>query len=157
MGLDLIGIAALSSVTTVAAFIAIAKIFGKSLLENAVRHQFDLALEDYRNEQEIKAKAEKIAEYLAIACDLNDKSSEEDYRAATRLAFELYIYLPADIYRSLVSSHRPGGNFSDALIKARTYLLDENEPSLTADDLMRHASPEVIAELRRGPASPSKN
>ena len=47
---------------------------------------------------------EKLAEYLAIAPNLNAADSPETYARANQLAYELAVWLPADLYLHMVTA-----------------------------------------------------
>lgn len=56
-------------------------------------------LETLRWEMRIREQAAKVAEYMALARDLREDSSVDEYRRANQLGWELSLWLPADIYR----------------------------------------------------------
>jgi hypothetical protein len=88
-----------------------------------------------------RIKAEKVAEYLALASQLKENSSDEEYLKANNLSMELAMWLPADIYREVVKAvanpNSRTNNFS-AIISVRKYLLKENAGNLSPDDMACH-------------------
>lgn len=54
-------------------------------------------LESIRWEVRVREQAAKVAEYMALARDLRESSSVDEYRRANQLGWELSLWLPADI------------------------------------------------------------
>lgn len=112
----------------------------KTTLEGVINLKYQKTLEQYRYELQAKERAEKIAEYLSLYF-----SDSKDFERMTKLSYELALWLPADIYRSLGKSVKNAGpemdknqkTFFDVLIDARKYLLSE-PGDLTANDLISH-------------------
>jgi hypothetical protein len=89
--------------------------------------------------------AEKVATYLALACNLNESDSRETYRMANKLAWELAILLPDEIYRSIgkaISEPDTSDNLLTVVIQVRKLLLGADAGNLTAGSVMHHA-PEI--------------
>ena len=105
-------------------------------LENA---QF---LESLRWEMRVREQAAKVAEYMALAQDLNDSSTPVEYRRANQLAWELALWLPKDIYKSLscaITSPNDDINPLSVVVEVRRLLLEGKLGLLTQDEVLIHA------------------
>ena len=58
-------------------------------------------MDEMQWERKTQERAEKVAEYLAVAKTLNSDASDEAYVTANKLSFELAMWLPEEIYREL--------------------------------------------------------
>jgi hypothetical protein len=126
--------------TIVAALNAIVLFLGSRWIEGKINSQFERSLEDYRFELKTREQAAKIAEYAALASTLKDTDDPETYRRANQLAWELFLWLPADVYRKL--GRGLAGNtveLSEALVDVRKVLLGEQAGNLNENDLIVHA------------------
>jgi len=123
----------------IAAVFALSQFVGgvwlKSSIENSVKAKYDLELK-------AKERAERVAEYMAIARDLKETSSEDSFSKANRLSWELAMWLPADVYRSMgkaLSKPDEETNPLSVAILVRKVLLGANCGDLTQDDIIHHA------------------
>lgn len=107
----------------------------KANIENSIKVKYDIELK-------AKERAEKVAEYMALARELKESSSEEDYQKANRLSWELAMWLPADVYKSLgkaLSKPEKEVNPLSVVISVRKVLLGNTAGDLTQDDIIHHA------------------
>jgi hypothetical protein len=108
----------------------------KAKIESSIKSKYDLELK-------AKERAERVAEYMAIASTLKDDSSEESYLKANRLSWELAMWLPTDVYRSMgkaISQPNSENNPLSVVILVRKELLGSAAGNLTQDDIIHHAS-----------------
>ena len=99
-------------------------------------------LERLRWEQKAREQSEGVAEYMAVARDLTASSPGDDYRRANRLAWELAMWLPADVYKALgraLRSPNSADNPLSVVVAVREVLLGDALGSLTQDDILHHA------------------
>jgi len=79
---------------------------------------------------------------MAIARDLKQRGPPEDYREANRLAWELAMWLPADVYRAMgqaLANPDSENNPLSVVIEVRKVLLGDDSGNLTQDDIIHHA------------------
>jgi hypothetical protein len=132
----------------------------KVRLEYSIKSEYDKIIEDYRFDLKAREQAATAAEYIALARNLQNTSSEADYRRANQLAWELALWLPAQLYRDLSSAlgnpQSAENNILAVLVKIRKLLLTDSG-NLTADDIIHHA-PNIGAfrSLQQGHSSASK-
>jgi hypothetical protein len=108
----------------------------KAKIERSIKSKYDLELK-------AKERAERVAKYMAIASTLKDDSSEESYLKANRLSWELAMWLPTDVYRSMgkaISQPNSENNPLSVVILVRKELLGSAAGNLTQDDIIHHAS-----------------
>lgn len=119
----------------------------RARLEASIKSEYDRLLEDYRFEQRVKEQAAKTAEYIALARGLKTTSTDEDYRRANQLAWELALWLPDDLYRklarALTSPQSKDNNILAVLVDIRKLLL--KTPGTLNDDEVLHHAPSVGA------------
>ena len=112
-------------------------------LKNWIQHQFDkkqLSLADrYTEDRLLIEKAEKRAEYLALAHFLEESDSKSEYQRANLLSWQLAFWLPAELYKKVVKSivNKAESPFSP-LIEARKLLRGPESCKLTTDDIAIH-------------------
>ena len=113
----------------------------KSRLENSIKHEYDKLIEEYKVELNIKDRASKVAEYLAITIGGRmDLDIKMDIIRANQLAWELALWLPDDLYLELKESLNPLNSNKDSvnefktLIKIREFLRKE-KTKLTDNDI----------------------
>lgn len=88
-----------------------------------------------------REQAVKVAEYLALANTLKNSSSEEEYRKANQLSWELAMWLPKDIYKKMVQgviNRNADSNELATVIQVRKLLLGDSSGNLTAEDVAAH-------------------
>jgi hypothetical protein len=108
----------------------------KVKIESSIKSKYDLELK-------AKERAERVAEYMAIASTLKDDSSEESYLKANRLSWELAMWLPTYVYRPMgkaISQPNSENNPLSVVILVRKELLGSAAGNLTQDDIIHHAS-----------------
>lgn len=99
-------------------------------------------LESVRWDMRVREQAAKVAEYMALARDLNDNSTPEEYRRANQLAWELALWLPAEIYRSMsaaLTKPSEATNPLSVVAEVRRVLLAGRLGDLTSEDVLHHA------------------
>ena len=113
----------------------------KTRLEASIKLENDRVVEEYKYEIRAKEQAAKIAEYFAYYFRLKAESSESDYRTANKLAWELALWLPQELYlqvREAVVNPDNNSNILSTIVAARKLLL-KNPGSLTSEDIFFHA------------------
>jgi len=99
-------------------------------------------LESIRWEVRVREQAAKVAEYMALARDLRESSSVDEYRRANQLGWELSLWLPADIYRLMgraLANPNEHENPLSVLVEVRRLLLNGKLGELTAEEMLSHA------------------
>lgn len=119
----------------------------ESKISSAVNLAASKQLEDYRADRDRRNQSQKIAEYLSYASNISDDVDDEYFRKCNQLAWELFLWLPPEIYRSVINSFKPGGNFTEALLLTRRHLLQADDAELGPGDMIRHAKSVQIEEL----------
>ena len=107
----------------------------KAEIENSIKAKYDIELK-------ARERAERVAEYMALARDLKETSSEAEYRKANQLSWELAMWLPTDVYRSLGKAlSKPDKEYNplSVVISVRQVLLGNTSGDLTQDDIIHHA------------------
>lgn len=90
----------------------------------------------------MREQAAKVAEYMELARNLREDSPQVDYQKANRLAWELAMWLPADVYKRMAESLvRPNelNNPLVVVVAVRKILLGEKAGDLTMDNIISHA------------------
>ncbi len=111
-------------------------------MKNSFKKEHSKFLDELQWDRKTKEQASKVAEYLALARQLSDKSTEEDYIKANQLSWELAMWLPEDIYKETVQAIKnPDKDINEltAVIAVRKLLLKENAGLLNQDDIAHHA------------------
>jgi len=111
-------------------------------LKTSLQQETNEVLEKLRWDFKIREQGAKVAEYMALARNLRHDSSEEDYREANRLAWELAMWLPADVYRALAQAlATPTEQFNPltVTIQVRKILLGNSAGDLTSEHILQHA------------------
>src|SRR5690348_7138368 len=80
----------------------VAKTWIVERIKNALQKQHTQFSSDLQWEIKIKERAERVAEYISLARSLSEKSTEEEYRKANRLSWELAMWLPDEIYKQMI-------------------------------------------------------
>lgn len=116
------------------------------LTANRVRVYYDKQLEDYRRQLDMRDRAARVAEYVAMwhaSGEVNDVDSMEKlefYRRLNQLSFELALFLPADVYKQLgpaLAKAPSGKTAGDILVDVRKHLLSD-PGDLTAENIIYH-------------------
>ena len=97
---------------------------------------------DLQWEVKVRERAERVAEYISLARSLKENSTEEEYRNANRLSWELAMWLPEDIYSQMVQaivSPSQVNNELTVVIAVRKLLLKEKAGNLTENQIAHHA------------------
>jgi hypothetical protein len=94
-------------------------------------------------------KASAIAEYAALAATLKDKDDEQTYRRANELSWQLFLWLPENVYRELGRglANPHDQSWVESLLAVRKSLLGTDAGTLDADDIIVHA-PGIRATLK---------
>jgi hypothetical protein len=99
-------------------------------------------LENLRWEMKIREQARGVAEYMAIARDLKESESPENFRKVNQLAWELAMWLPEDIYRAMgraLTKPNEKDNPLSVVVAVRKVLLGDSSGNLTQNDIIQHA------------------
>lgn len=108
----------------------------KSRLENSIKSEYDRFLEDYKFDLKAREQAAKVAEYIALYYENSD-----NFARMNQLSFELALWLPADIYKSLgkaLKKEEGEKNIFQILIDIRKIIL-RNPGDLTDKNIIWHA------------------
>ncbi len=111
-------------------------------LKASLQRENAVFLEKLRWEIKVREQAAKVAEYMALARALKESSLEEDYRMANRLAWELGMWLPTEVYRAMGQAlSKPDGTINPLLvvIDVRKVLLGDAAGDLNQNDIIHHA------------------
>lgn len=113
----------------------------KSRLENSIKHEYDKFLEEYKYEIKVREQAARVSKYLALARRLKEDSPESDYERANQLSWELAMWLPSNIYKSMAKAIVTPDNETNELtvtIEVRKILLKDKAGNLKSDDIAHH-------------------
>jgi hypothetical protein len=111
-------------------------------LKASLQKENAVFLENLRWDLKVREQAAKVANYLAIARDLNETDSQEEYRSINRLSWELAMWLPEDIYRAMghaIAKPNKDINPLAVVVDVRKILLGATSGNLTQDDIIHHA------------------
>ena len=115
--------------------------FGANWIDNRIKFYFSTLSEDYKFELKAHEQGAKIAEYISIARDLKATDSDELYRRANQLAWELFLWLPPDTYRALgrgLANREEGIQWVNSMIEVRKSLLRDRAGDLGPNDIIFH-------------------
>jgi hypothetical protein len=107
----------------------------------ALQRETGKFIESVRWELKAREQAAKVAEYLALAKDLKPDSPAEDYRNANRLSWEMALWLPPDVYRSMTKALAAPDKETNALsvvVRVRHVLLGKAAGDLTQEEIAHH-------------------
>ncbi len=110
-------------------------------LKAALQRETGVFLEQVRWDFKVREQSAKVAEYLALAVRLREDSSEEDYRTADRLAWELAMWLPPDVFRTMARSVTAPSERTNPLVVAiavRQLLLGDAAGDLGPNEIPFH-------------------
>jgi hypothetical protein len=102
--------------------------------------QYARQLEDYKNQQKIIDQAARVAELLAMVYSPDSKDDTERFH---RLAWELSLWLPAEMVRDItrcLCQDEAGKRPKEILIAARKILLSDPNDSLLAEQIVHHTA-----------------
>ncbi|HDM8059293.1 hypothetical protein [Vibrio harveyi] len=111
-------------------------------LKTSLQKEHSKFLEELQWETKVREQAEKVAEYLALARQLNEKSTKEEFVKANQLSWQLAMWLPEDVYKETVSAianPNVDTNELSAVIRVRSLLLKDKAGNLTQDSVAHHA------------------
>jgi hypothetical protein len=114
----------------------------RSRLDASIKHEYDKTLEEFRYDMRVREQAAKVAQYMDLARNLRPESALEKYHEANRLAWELAIWLPADVYKRMAESivnPNQQNNPLEVIIAVRQLLLREQAGNLAAANVIHHA------------------
>jgi len=98
-------------------------------------------MEKLKREIFLRDQAASVAEYFSLAWQLHQDDDKQSYQNVNRLAWQLAIYLPADVYRHValaVAKPSEEVNIATAIIEVRKMLREEKCATLTEDDILSH-------------------
>ncbi|ENK3147319.1 hypothetical protein AB3D27_004674 [Vibrio alginolyticus] len=140
-----IWIGIISSLSTTALLGLIAFIAKNWLIERlkiSLQKEHSKFMQELQWETKVREQAEKVAEYLALARQLNKNSTKEEFIKANQLSWELSMWLPEDVYKETVSAiANPNADTNElsTVIKVRSVLLKDKAGNLTQDSVAHHA------------------
>lgn len=112
------------------------------LIKSLFQRKNNEVLEQLQWDVKIKEQAEKVAEYMSLARNIKDDSPPEDFVKANRLAWELAMWLPGDLYKSMgqaLVNPTDSNNVLTIITEVRKLLLSKDIGGLTPDDIINHA------------------
>ena len=139
-----------SSAITTSLLLGIAAFLSKTWvlarLKLSLQKEHSIFLEQLQWERKAREQAEKVAEYLAVARQLNEESSKGDYIKANQLSWELAMWLPEEIYNEMIqaiSSPNSESNELTVIVGVRKLLLKEKAGSLSQNNIAHHHAPDI--------------
>lgn len=114
----------------------------KTRLEGSIKHLYDKKLEEFRYEIRVREQAARVAEYMELARHLREDSPQADYERANRLAWELAMWLPSEVYKRMAEALvRPNeeNNPLVVVVAVRKLLLGDKAGDLTMENIISHA------------------
>jgi hypothetical protein len=111
-------------------------------LKASLQKENNVFLEKLRWEMKVREQARGVAEYMAIARDLKESESPENFRKVNQLAWELAMWLPEDIYRAMgraLTKPNEVDNPLAVVVAVRKILLGDSSGNLTQNDILQHA------------------
>ena len=98
-------------------------------------------LESLRWDLKVREQSAKVAEYMALARDLRESDLPEQFRRANQLSWELALWLPPDLYRSVgraIAAPDEETNPLSVVVDVRRLLLGSAAGDLMADHITHH-------------------
>jgi len=142
---DIVKIVIISS-TTITVLVTLFSLIAKTLIVEGIKNAFQKENTQFNTDLQwdvkVRERAERVAEYVSLARSLRTNSSEEEYRNANRLSWELAMWLPEDIYIQVaqsIANPSPILNELTVVIAVRKLLLKENAGNLTENQVAHHA------------------
>ncbi len=130
---------ALLIVAGIGAIQFLAALWLKSRLEESIRLEYSKKLEEYRYQIEVRKRAEQVARYLSLRAE---NASETRPSELNQIAWELALWLPADLYRKLahaVVDTDGHTKWKPLLIEIRKVLLQDPDDKLIAENIIHHS------------------
>jgi hypothetical protein len=118
-------VAAIASSAVASLFVFIYKESLKSLIQNAIKHEFDQKLEDYKSKEIKRQKAILIADLISEWV-----SFPENRKRLNQLTFEAFIWLPKETamkLSKLLSIAADAPNVRDVVADVRELILGTDE------------------------------
>ena len=100
-----------------------------------------LFIEKLRWELKVREQAERVAEYMEIARNLEESDTSENYQRANRLNWELAMWLPEGLYKAMMDAiAKPDveNNPLSVVVAIRKYLLGDAAGELSQDNIGHH-------------------
>jgi len=107
-----------------------------------LRKETEVFREELRWEYKAREHAQLVAEYLALARQLREDSSPEDYLAANKLSWELAMWLPEETYKAMgqaLANPNKDVNELSIVVNVRQILLGDSAGNLSIDNIIHHA------------------
>jgi hypothetical protein len=142
--IDLIKIilgASLMTTTLISIISLSAKTWIVERIKFALQKEYTQFNTDLQWEVKVRERAERVAEYISLARSLRKNSTEEEYRKANRLSWELAMWLPDEIYCKMVQSIVYPDEFNNeftVIIAVRKLLLNDKAGNLTEHQIAHH-------------------
>ena len=111
-------------------------------LKTSLQRESNALLEKLRWDFKVREQAAKVASYMVLARALAEQSDQKDYERANTMSWELAMWLPADVYRSLgraLSKPDAKNNPLSVVIEVRKILLGNEAGGLSSDEVIHHA------------------
>ena len=111
-------------------------------LKASLQKENAVFLEKIRWDIKVREQAERVAEYMAIARDLNESDTSGVYQRANRLNWELAMWLPEDLYKALmdaIAKPNDKNNPLSVVVAIRKYLLGDAAGGLSQNNIGHHA------------------
>ena len=114
----------------------------RSRLDASIKHENDKALEKFRFDFKVREQAARVAEYMELARHLREDSPPSDYQKANRLAWELAMWLPTDVYKLMAESlvhPNEQQNPLEVVVAVRRILLGQDAGALSSANILSHS------------------
>jgi hypothetical protein len=86
-----------------------------------------------------REEASAVAEYVALAWSLRDNDDAQTYRRVNQLSWQLFLWLPTDVYRQLGRGlQNDPKELVDSLVAIRRVLLGRDAGNLGDQDIIVH-------------------
>ncbi|MFN4028567.1 MAG: hypothetical protein ACK4LR_01035 [Acidovorax temperans] len=99
-------------------------------------------LEAMKWEVRVREQAAKVAEYMSATANLAETDPPERYAQLNRLSWELALWLPSDVYRSMgqALTHRTETeNELTVIMQVRKHLLGDQAGDLSSEEIVVHS------------------
>jgi hypothetical protein len=86
-----------------------------------------------------REQSSAVAEFAALVGSIRDTDDVQTYRRANQLSWQLFLWLPADVYRQLgkgLINPSDKKDLVDSLVAIRKSLLGKDAGTLSADDII---------------------
>jgi len=108
----------------------------------SIQKENAIFLEKLKWETKVREQASRVAEYMSIAIFLKETDSPEKYQQANQLSWELAMWLPDSVYKTMtkaIANPDSKVNALSVVVDIRKLLLGDDFGNLHQDELIFHA------------------